>query len=107
MVSVNSDSDVEVITPLINIQALPSLVSVLVGSCSHTSYAKGVKDFFSRLNLDHTPFCFPNLNREKRKIMDTILQERSTLGFGGLEVMNTLDRLLTLPFNVNALIDPS
>jgi hypothetical protein len=86
MVAITSDFDVEVIIPLISIQALPNLVFMFVGSSSHTPYAKGVEDFFSRLNLDHAPFCFPNLNREKRKIMDVILQERSTLGFGRLEV---------------------
>jgi len=40
-------------------------------------------------------------------MMDSILQGRSTFGHGGLEVIDTLDRLLTFLYDVNALTDPS
>jgi hypothetical protein len=39
--------------------------------------------------------------------MKSILQERSTLGPRGLEVIDVLERLLTLPFNVSTLTDPN
>jgi len=40
-------------------------------------------------------------------MMKFILQGRSTLSAGGLEVMNTLNMLLTFQYDVSTLIDPS
>jgi hypothetical protein len=64
-------------------------------------------DFFSRLNLNHALVYFPNFNKEKRRIMESILQWRSTPRLGGLEVMDTLDKLLTLPFDISTLTNPN
>jgi hypothetical protein len=40
-------------------------------------------------------------------MMNSILQGRPTFEYGGLEIMDTLDRLLTFPSNVNMLTDPN
>lgn len=63
----------EAITPSTSTLAAPNLVPKLAGSSSQTSYIKRVKYFFFRLNLDYAPHCFPNLNKEKRNIMKSIL----------------------------------
>jgi hypothetical protein len=80
---------------------------MLIGSSNQVLYAIDVDDFFSRLNLNHALLYFPNFNKESRRIMESILQWRSTLGLGGLEVMDTLDRLLTLPYNISTLTNPN
>lgn len=57
----------------------------------------------TQVNLDRALLCFPNLGEENRGVMKSILQGRPTLKSEGLEVIKTLDRLLTLPFNVSTL----
>lgn len=77
---------------------------MFVGHSSLVSYTMMVKDFDSRLNLDRAIFYFPSLYKEERKIIETILQRRSTLGSGKLKVMNILDIPLTLLSNISALM---
>ena len=66
-----------------------------------------MEDIFCNLRLDRAPICFPILNEEEKGIMETILQGRSTLGPDGLNVMETLEKLLILPSDVRGLTDPS
>nr|TKR91406.1 hypothetical protein D5086_0000223750 [Populus alba] len=66
-----------------------------------------MEDIFSNLRLDRASICFPILNEEENGIMETILQGRSMLGRDGLDMMETLEKLLILPFNVRGLIDPN
>ncbi|KAG6736039.1 hypothetical protein POTOM_061266 [Populus tomentosa] len=65
-----------------------------------------MEDIFSNLRLDRASICFLILNEEENGIMETILQRRSMLGCDGLDMMETLEKLLILPFNVRGLTDP-
>jgi hypothetical protein len=67
----------------------------------------GCEEFLLQVKPGYVPLYFPNLHEEERRIMKSFLYGRSTLGPNGLEVMDTLDRLLTLPFNINALTNPN
>jgi hypothetical protein len=97
----------EVIPPLSS-NLVPTIpVLILAWSSSQVPYTSKVEDFFSMLNLDCTPLCFPNLSKEKRSVMVSILQGRPIFRPRGLEVIDTLDRLLTFPFNVSTLTYPS
>jgi len=40
-------------------------------------------------------------------MMNSIIQGRPSFGYRGLEIMDTLDKLLTFPSNVNVLTDPN
>lgn len=91
----------EVIPPQNSLVLMPTRSSIQV------PHAIRVEDFFSMLNLDRAPLCFPNLHEKEKSMMDSILQGRSTFGPGGLEVIDTLDRLLTFLYDFNALTDPS
>jgi hypothetical protein len=101
------DFYMEVIPPLSR-NLVPTIpVPMLVWSFSQVPHTSRVEDFFSMLNSDRTPFYFPNLSEEKRSVMESILQGRPTLRPRGLEVIDTLDRVLTFPFNVSMLTYPS
>jgi len=76
-------------------------------SSSQPPPSSRMEDIFCNLRLDRAPICFPILNEEEKGIMETILQGRSTLGPGGLNVMETLEKLLILPSDVRGLTDPS
>jgi hypothetical protein len=90
-----------------NVEAIPHLILRLIGSFSQGSHLAGIGDFFSRLNLDCAPPCFPNLSKEEKIMMRSILQGRSIIRVRGVEVMDALDRLLTLLFDVGTLPNPS
>lgn len=76
-------------------------------SSSQPPPSSRMKNIFSNLRLDHAPIYFSILNEEENGIMETILQRRSTLGPGGLNVMETLEKLLILPSDVRDLTNPS
>jgi hypothetical protein len=57
----------EVIPPLSS-NLVPTIpVFMLVWSSSQVPHTSRVEDFFSMINLNRTPFCFLNLNEEKRE----------------------------------------
>jgi len=99
-VSIFSDYDMEIVPPLYSIHAPSSLVYLFPGSSSQAPTSSQEEDIFSNLKLNHTSICLPTLSEEGRGIMETILQGRSILRLDGLDVIKTLDKLLTFPSDV-------
>ena len=66
-----------------------------------------MEDISYNLRLDCASICFPILNKKEKRVMETILQGRSMLGPGGLNVVETLEKLLILPSDVRGLTNPS
>nr|TKS14239.1 hypothetical protein D5086_0000043130 [Populus alba] len=66
-----------------------------------------MEDILSNLRLDCASICLPILNKKENRVIETILQGRSTLGPGGLDVVETLEKLLILPSDVRGLTNPS
>jgi len=90
-----------------DVETIPHPILRLIRSSSRRPYLAGIKDFFFRLNLDFPPHHFPNLSEEEKIMMKSILQGRSTIRPRGVEVMDAVDKLLTLLSDVGVLINLS
>ncbi|KAG6768103.1 hypothetical protein POTOM_027000 [Populus tomentosa] len=66
-----------------------------------------VENIFFILKLDHVPFRFPTLSEEKKRIIETILQGRSIIGLGGLNIIKTLEKLITFSSDMEGLTNLS
>lgn len=101
------DSKVEIIPLLHSCPAPTSAIYTCHGFSSQAPTTSRVEDIFFNPMLDHAPICFPILNKKGKRIMEIVLQGRSMLGPGRLDVKMTLKQLLTLSSDVGGLIDPS
>jgi len=96
-VSIHLDYDVEIISPLHSGLTPTSLVYLFLVSSSQTPPPFNMEDIFFNLKLDHDLIHFPTLSEEEKRIIETILQGRSTLGLGGWDMIKTMEKLLTFP----------
>ena len=98
----------EIIPSPHSIHASISPVYLFLGLSNQAPTPFRVENIFFILKLDHIPFCFPTLTeREKEGIMEIILQGSSMLGFGELNMMKTLEKLITFSSNMEGLTNLS
>jgi hypothetical protein len=91
--------------PLPQLLALPSK-KVIIRTSTRVSINE-FKDIFSDLALGCNLFNFPTLMDEERQLMKVMVKGRMDLDKDNLEVVRTLERVLTIPSYIFVMFDES
>ena len=91
--------------------SLPQLPTLLAEEVAFKTFtkagAKDFKDIFLDLALGCNPFNFPTLMDKERQLIEAIFGKRMGPEEASLEVVRTLERVLTIPSDILAMSNES